>query len=173
MDLKPGDIVFERSGSWIGRTIRWFSRRPGEPETWANHVGLILEPGRMIEALWSVVISEFIPGPAYEVWRKRDLSSVQRTAVVDRALLYKGKKYGVLKIVAHALDAFVTKLRGKETFFIRRLCRMDRYPICSWLVAWAYLSGAGLKFGIEPEYAGPDDIHDFVTRKGSGWFRVA
>ena len=173
MRFLPGDIVFERSESWIGKAIRWFSRRPGEPATWANHVGLIFKPGWIIEALWSVVVSRFQPGPIYEVWRNKDLPAIQRDAVADWALLYKGRKYGVLKIAAHALDAFVTKLRGEETYLARRLCRMDRYPICSWLVAWSYLKGAGLKFGVEPEFAGPDDIHDFVKRKDSGWVRVA
>lgn len=173
MKLLPGDIVFERSEGWLGRAIRWFSRRPGEPETWANHVGLILITGWMIEALWSVVVSKFIPGPTFEVWRKRDLSSIQRTAITDWALLYKDRRYGFLKIAAHALDAFITKLRAKETYLIRRLCRMDQYPICSWLVAWAYLKGAGIEFGIKAQFAGPDDIHDFVKQKDSGWFRVA
>ncbi len=173
MKLLPGDIVFERSESWLGRAIRWFSRRPGEPETWTNHVGLILKPGWMIEALWRVAVSRFKPGPTFEVWRKRDLTSIQRTAVTDWALLYKGKRYGLHKLAAHALDAFITKLRGRETYLVRRLCRMDNYPICSWLVAWSYLNGAEIEFGVRSEYVSPDDIHDFVKQKDSGWFRVA
>ena len=172
MKLLPGDIVFERSESRLGRAIRWFTRRPGEPETWANHVGLVLKPGWIIEALWSVVISRFVPGPSFEVWRMRDLAPVQRVAITDWASLYKDRRYGLLKIIAHAVDAFITKLRGREAYLIRRFCRMDRYPICSWLVAWSYLKGAGIEFGVRPEFASPDDIHDFVKRKGSGWFRV-
>ena len=38
---------------------------------------------------------------------------------------------------------------------------MDRYPICSWLVAHAFKK-AGKTFGVKPGAATPDDIWDFV-----------
>ena len=44
----------------------------------------------------------------------------------------------------------------------RRLGRLDRYPICSWLVAHSYKK-AGKHFGFSARAASPDDIWDFVT----------
>ena len=49
-------------------------------------------------------------------------------------------------------------------YVFRRLGRMDRYPICSWLVAHSY-KAAGLHFGVAPGAATPDDIWDFVTTR--------
>ena len=41
---------------------------------------------------------------------------------------------------------------------------MDRYPICSWLVAHAFAK-AGKTFGVPPGMASPDDIWDFVNEE--------
>ena len=48
-------------------------------------------------------------------------------------------------------------------YFFRRLILAKDYPICSWVVAWAYQK-AGRDFGVPAAAADPDDIWDYVTR---------
>jgi hypothetical protein len=47
-------------------------------------------------------------------------------------------------------------------YFFRRLGRVKRYPICSFLVADAY-QAYGYDFGVSVYAAQPDDIWDYVT----------
>lgn len=179
MDLRPGDIVFERSPGWIGRAVRWATRGRHEPPTRVNHVGIIVltqyvgDDPRVIEALWTVRINPIstMQG-AVEVWRLAGVNDVSKQRIVDQAIRYIGRGYGWRKLGAHLVDALFTKVRGTETFFFRRLLRMDRYPICSWLVAWVYYRSLfGYSFGVLPQTATPDDIHDHVT-SSEDWKRV-
>ena len=89
--------------------------------------------------------------------------------LVDLCYYYEGKKYGYFKIVAHALDKFI----GGRYFF-RRLCFMDNYPICSWLVAHVYSQLSGLQhyFGVPNNACQPDDIEDFCTGRRSPFKEV-
>ena len=50
----------------------------------------------------------------------------------------------------------------KGAYVFRRLTHDDNYPICSWVVAYAY-DAAGRRFGVDPGAADPDDIWDYVT----------
>ena len=166
MDLRPGDIVCERSPGWLGAAVRWFTKGPHEAPTRVNHVGLSMDSDRMIEALWRVRLTRIKPGPNIEVWRNVEMWQSYGVTLAMIAMRYLGRRYGVLKILAHAVDALMTKTLGREVYLARRLCRMDRYPICSWVVAYTYqamqLPGR-YAFGVPPNMASPDDIHDYVT----------
>jgi hypothetical protein len=48
---------------------------------------------------------------------------------------------------------------------------MDRYPICSWLWAYAYERGAGYAGWGEPNAVSPDCMHDHVI-KSDDWEMV-
>lgn len=166
MQLEPGDIFLTRGDSFISKAIRFFSRSGGESRTMVNHVGLVTESGSMydatiVEALSKVKrrkMSSYATSKSTEVavYRPKNLTYEQRKAIVDRANGYVGASYGYIKIVAHLLDWF---LGGR--YFFRRIAAMDKYPICSWVVSYAYLD-AGLTFGVEPGSASPDDIWDWI-----------
>ena len=166
MDLRPGDIVCERSPGWIGAAVRWATRGRYEPETRINHVGLIVSGTgpEVIEALWRVVRRPLaMTSGEVEIWRPRWLDAAGAKAVVEEAISYLGRRYGVGKIAAHLVDALLTKALGREIYAARQLLCLDAYPICSWVVAWAYYRGAGEYFGLAPQLANPDDIHDFIS----------
>lgn len=164
--LEKGDIVLTAGNGWVSRAIRRFSKRIGESRTRVNHVGIVVETGMgggatIVEALHRVrrhTINKqyFGTGTAVAVFRPRNLNRTQRAAIVRVAEGYVGRKYGYLKIALHWLD---WALQGAYVF--RRLGQMDRYPICSYLVAQAYLKGAGKTFDCAPGKAQPDDIWDF------------
>lgn len=160
--LLPGDIVLFANRSWISRTICWFERSPGEAPSVFSHVGAMVDPRRLCEALWTVKVHDVVPrvalycraGGTVEVWRDKTLTEAMRHGVSSKLLTYRGRRYGPLKIVAHGLD----RLLGGAYMF-RRLCRMDRYPVCYWVVTYAY-DYVQRGFGVDPAICVPDDIHD-------------
>jgi hypothetical protein len=165
--LVPGDIVLTRSGGIVGWAIRLFTRSIGESRTKASHTGIIVESGTVesaviVEALSKVKrhpLGQRYGGANHEVavFRALNLTDADLAGVVAKAETYVGRRYGYLKILAHWLDWV---LQGAYVF--RRLTNQDRYPICSWVVAYAFAE-AGRHFGVEPGAATPDDIWDFVT----------
>ncbi len=90
------------------------------------------------------------------VYREKNLSRGEVETIVGAAESYVGRKYGYLKIVAHLLDWLLL-----GAYFFRQIARMDKYPICSWLVAHSFSKG-GKHFGVQPGAANPDDIWDFI-----------
>lgn len=168
--LLPGDIILTAGQGFISRGIRRFSQRIGESRTKANHVGVVVEAGRgphavVVEALHTVKMHKLGDqyggtGTLVSVWRPKRADLLVRQAIVSCAVRYVGRRYGYLKILLHWLDWL---LLGAYVF--RRLGRMDRYPICSWLVAQAYYEATGWTFGCSPGEAQPDDIWDFCEAR--------
>ncbi|MEN8114426.1 MAG: YiiX/YebB-like N1pC/P60 family cysteine hydrolase, partial [Actinomycetota bacterium] len=157
--LEPCDMFLTRGTGFVPSAIRFFTRRFGESRTKVNHVGIIVEEGTMttaiaIEALVKVkrhALGRYArkPDTAVAVYRPTNLTDAERQAIVAKAESYVGREYGFVKIAAHFLD---WTLQGAYVF--RRLTNMDRYPICSWVVAHAF-GAAGKDFGCEPGAASP------------------
>jgi hypothetical protein len=164
MMLELGDIAFFKGQSWLSGAIRKFSRTKGEGPTLANHVGLIVVEGTdrtalVVEALSKVKLQHLWPAHEHDelaVIRPLNVSEAKRKMMGLQALRYVNRRYGYLKIVLHAMD----RLLGGRYFF-RRLGRIRKYPICSYLVADAY-AAIGLDFGVPVGQAQPDDIWDFA-----------
>lgn len=173
-DLRLGDIIFVNSDGWFSRAIHWFSRSPGEGKTFASHVGLMLDGKRLIEAvLWRVKIAglDKYQSTPHEIWRCTALSAAGRARIMARALRYRRMEYGFLKLLAHGLDGLLVKLGGgRDIYFFRRMACMDRYPICSWLVAYSY-SAVNYDFKKPAWAVQPDDIHDYVL-SSPDWQRI-
>jgi hypothetical protein len=166
VELVAGDIFFTRGTSFMSRMIRVFTRSKHERPTMVNHTGLIVTNGTMtqvktVEALSKVrkrKLTNYAGGKTQvAVYRKKDLTVVDRSRIISQANSYVGRDYGYVKIVAHFLDWC---LGGAYIF--RRMASMDKYPICSWVVACAY-EKARIDFGVPSWTASPDDIWDFVV----------
>jgi len=69
--------------------------------------------------------------------------------------------------LAHGVDHLLLNNR----YVARRLAFLDNYPICSWLVAYAY-DGIGYQFGVPPWACTPDDIDDWIKAYPSEWTQV-
>jgi hypothetical protein len=174
--LEPGDIFLTRGTGFLGKAIRFFTRRIGESRTRVNHVGLVVQGGSLsqavvVEALRTVKRHRLFDEYGGEtdqvaVFRPTRLARAEIQRVVAAANGYVGRSYGYGKIVLHALD---WALQGAYVF--RRLGRMDAYPICSWLVAHAY-GEVGVHFGVAAGAATPDDIWDHVNEARNGFTRV-
>lgn len=165
--LKKGDIFLTRGTGFISRGIRFFTRGFGENRVKVNHVGLVVQSGNLenavvVEALSRVrkhrLWSQYGPPKkdSVAVYRSKNLTKEEVDKIVAAAERQVGKKYGYLKIIAHLMD---WALFGAYMF--RRMVPDGKYPICSWLVAYAF-SKAGKDFGVKPGAAAPDDIWDFV-----------
>ena len=157
MYLKAGDIFFTHGEGALSKMIRWFSRSPGEAKTQTNHVGIVVDPGSLenagvVEAL-SKVRYGTLPARYHGkqdkvcVWRPMNLSRKERRAIEAKAKTYIGRDYGWLKLGLHALG-------------LQRFAKLDRWPICSYLVGKAY-GVVGKEFGRDGNELTPDDILDF------------
>lgn len=169
VQLLPGDIFLTRGPGFISGLIRFFSRHIGESRAQVNHTGVIVVGGPLTTAIAVEAVAHVVRRPlwvaygppkkdAVAIFRPLNLTPEETAAIVSAAEGYVGERYGYLKIAAHLADWL---LFGAYVF--RRLAQMDNYPICSWLVAHAYLK-AGKDFGVPAGAAEPDDIWDFVTK---------
>jgi hypothetical protein len=174
--FQPGDIFLTQGDSFVSKAIRFFSRSGGESRTEVNHVGIVVEGGPMsktviVEASSKVMKHSFdryarSVTTKVAVYRPLNLTEEELAAIVTKANSYVGATYGYGKIVAHFIDWC---LGGR--YFARRFTSSDNYPICSWVVSYAYMA-AGKDFGVEAGAASPDDIWDFVTANPDKYVEV-
>ena len=161
--LQTGDVIHVQNRGLLSKLVRLFSRADEEEPSWASHSAMVLRAGEkveIIEALWRTVIR---PITAYEgkkskllVCRKPGgIDEEQKQKMIEKAEDYKGRTYGVCRIVLHALDRLLN-----NRYVFRRLIKDNKYPICSWLVAYVYNKVIKYNFGVEPNAAQPDDILD-------------
>jgi hypothetical protein len=181
MELMPGDVGLTASTTWLGRSIR---RWQGVDEAKVNHVFIVVsrDPGAWsTEALWRVRSGDvrgFYAAPRSKdlvaVYRLKGLTDEDRRSIAREVSRYSARSYGVGKIVLHAIDHVLSRLSGRTVFLARRLARLDRVPICSYLAAKAYdrpfvgLSTGYRFLGLPPEAVQPDDIMDDVENN-SAW----
>lgn len=172
-DLVACDVFVSRGPSLMARGIQWATRERGESPTHASHAGVIVSSGPWrdvysIEALERVVFhrwgDKYARGHWVEVYRPRNLTDDQRATILHYLHGRVGDRYGYAKIGLHLLR----KLTGWE-WPLRH--PVDRWPICSYLVARAFRE-AGLDFGVHEGMATPDDIHDFCARRADLYERV-
>jgi hypothetical protein len=167
--IKPGDIFLTRGNALISRLIRFFSTKIGESRTMVNHVGVVVEEGTLqtcvvVEALSRVkhhkLWEQYGPpdNDSVAIYRSINLTSEEIDKIVKYANKQVGRKYGYFKIVTHLLDWFFFGV-----YFFRRFTNNGQYPICSWLVAYAFAE-ADKNFDVAPGAAEPDDIWDFVNK---------
>ena len=172
--IEVGDIVHVQGGSLYSRAIRWVTRASTEAPSWASHTALVLQVADSVTVIDTVGIRVSArPLRAYRLLPSKllvsrvpgGLSARQKASLAEKARDYEGRLYGVFKLLSHALDRLLD-----NRYFFRRLARTDDYPICSWMVAYAYQRSLGLLFGCPPNAAQPDDILDYCV--ASRWTRV-
>jgi hypothetical protein len=176
--LAPADIFLTRSSSLLGRAIRTCTTDylRGEKRSKVNHVGLVVSYGsiytaNVVEALIGVkkhTLAEEYGSPSKDdvaVFRPACLSDERKATVAEKAKSYVGRSYGWVKLATHFLD---WSLGG--VYLFRRMNHSDRYPICSWIVAYAYKE-IGIEFGVDPKQADPDHIWDYCM-KSPGMFSL-
>ena len=165
-NFKPGDIILTGGKAWISRAIRWVTRHRGEDVTVKNHAGVGINEQYYIEALWTTKRHTydylFELNTQYEIWRNNTFNDKDLEMVKIKAIEYVGMIYAPQKIALHLLDGLAGKLLGRDVFKFRRLAMFDRYPICSWVVAFAY-DEIGYRFGVDPRFATPDCLHDHLV----------
>lgn len=175
--VMPGDIVFTRGTSLLGRLIRWAETGKGEEKTWANHVGVVVKAGHIVpseiggeltppaavvvEALMRVECWEWWPahkdetGAGLMVYAPR-IPEFRRAIIARAAEKFVGDKYGWWKLFFHLADRAL--FGGKKVF--SSMLRIDKRPICSYVAAVA-AAQAGVSFGMIPRSADPDEMLDY------------
>ena len=176
IQLEPCDIFLTKGTNVVAKAIRFFTTKFGEKRAKVNHVGIIVHDGTLhsavaVEALSKVRMHALrryadknTTGVA--VYRPINLTEEEKQRIVAKAKTYVDRKYGFVKIAAHLFD---WGLQGAYVF--RRITNDDKYPICSWVVAHAYLA-ADKDFGVAAGAANPDDIWDFVTENPDKYSKI-
>lgn len=157
--MKAGDIILTRDDSFISKAIRRFGREKNEPAL-VSHAGVFICERHVIEALFSGVKTTLFPrgfwGSEFLVASPLNVNDFQREMIASKALNFSARTYGFTKIFGQALDY----LSGSD-FFTSKIFVMDRFPICSYVVAEAY-AALGKTFGVPTKSTTPDDILDFI-----------
>lgn len=169
----PADLIFTRSKRPLGAAIRWFERSAGEPPAYTNHTAGVGPDGvSVIEAMWHTqevpLESYMVDEPVYQIWRRRGLPHEARVGIAHHARAYVGRHYGWWKLFPHLVDGFLGKIFGGNIYAVRRILFLKRYPICSWVWAYAYAE-EGIGFGCPKDCADPDTQHDFVSESPDWW----
>lgn len=169
MEYKPhtADLIFYKRRSLLGRLILYFTRSPGEEKSYASHVAGLISPDILLESVLTTIKRPFDITKESRLEIYRYTGPIPTNDFVDlvakKANEYHGKTYGFGKVITHFLDAILVKMFKKEIYFFRKINHFHRYPICSWVWAYAYNRAlSGYEFGVEPKYTTPDDMHDFV-----------
>ena len=170
--MHRGDVVLVHAkaswwkpNTWVSFLIRFMTTGKGERPTLYNHVAMMMTPFTLIEATAPRVkvanLRDKYGTDKYmvAVYRRVGITRHETKMLKRQAEQYYGKQYGFLKIAAHSVDFGLYWLTGRDLYFARRLCKMKRYPICSWLVAWCYCK-IGHCFLTDLRYITPDDIGD-------------
>ncbi|MBN8707222.1 MAG: hypothetical protein J0L62_15225 [Bacteroidetes bacterium] len=172
--LQPCDIIHVRTNTLLGKLIRFFSKEKDGKPSWASHTAMVLEVEgnqvQIIEALATIkihLLDDLIKsGNGLKIDRiSLGLTQGQQLMITTIARRYEGRKYGYPAIAAHFADWF---LGGR--YLVRKWMKMENYPICSWLVAYSYMKGAGIRLTAYPEGAQPDDIMEFC--ESNHWQRI-
>jgi hypothetical protein len=185
-EFQAGDILLfaGKTGDLYTRLGGWVMRGNGEGPTYALHAAQFLDSGRILEmdfvgrvktiddVLNKRVDLNTWQRRGFEVWRCRTLSDQQREALTDQALTYINVRFGYVKMIAHLLDGLITKVTHKDSFLFRQLDPDGSSPVCSGITAFVYDKALHYRFGVEPECADPDHIHDWVSAHRGEWERV-
>ena len=168
--MQPADIIATRSNTWLSRIIRKGETRAdnGEPAL-VSHVGLFIAPDIVIQALSRVVTTAYPKGfedDEYVVLSPTEISNANRRLIVEAALSYSSNSYGWLKILGQGLDVVF-----RTRWFMKHVFTLDKFPICSYVVAQAYKS-IGLDFGVPTTTTTPDDILDFAIENSDKYVVV-
>jgi hypothetical protein len=180
-----GDIIlYAGRDDMYSRLSRWLMRTPGEGPTYAVHTAQFLSAHKILEMdfVGRIKTIEDVLNKRYkldlwerrgfEVWRCQPLTVQQRAALTRQARPYINVRFGSAKFFMYLLDSLASKIVHKEVRFFRSLDPSNRYPVCSGITAIAYDKALHYRFGVAPEYADPDHIHDWVKAHPAEWVQV-
>lgn len=178
--LRPGDILHQRSTSFISRNIRRFTEHPGERESFASHTAMVVyaDPEvpkglrgmptgiQIIESQATIRINPLIKGYANAstdavITRVPGLTDYDRARLQLRAQNLDGMKYPYAKIGLHALD----RLLFHGRYVLRRFA-FSGSEYCTALVQRIYHE-AGLTLApYDLDHIDPDSLLDYEIGAG-------
>ena len=165
MMINSMDLCFFRGDGVISRLIRYFSRRKGQPQPWANHVATVSRPGilndRVRYAPWVVEAlagSDVVERPLKRykgemcIARAQNISAETRRLMVVDLRKQVGKNYSEMALLYFLFraDKWLAPLIGYK------------WRICS-VVPSVIFSNYGYRFGVDHEASiSPEELLRFV-----------
>lgn len=166
--LLPADVLLTRDRGRVSRLIRAGEiLRDEDGVAEFSHAELI-NPPRVIGSMWRIREAPLAiyDGAEVVIWRRRDLTDVQRGLIASAALSQLRKHYGAFKLVLFALDAICG-----TTWFTWRLS-LTNFKVCSQFVAWCHEIRSPGVFGRPWNQVSPDDIDDWCLAHPEAWQEV-
>jgi hypothetical protein len=180
-----GDVIcFAGKGDLYSRAGRWLMRMEGEGPTYSVHTAQFLDGRRVLEmdVVARIKTIEDVLNKrnkldmwerrGFEVWRCRRLTAEQRKALTRQALTYVNVRFGFAKFWAHMMDNLIYRVVHRDVLLFRRLDRNNSVPVCSGITAATYDRALHYHFGVPPDCADPDHIHDWVVGHPDEWVQV-
>lgn len=175
---QPGDVFFTRGVDGLGRLIRWAETEPGENETWANHVGVVIRAGYMVpprdgkehacahvsEALWKVEEHQWWTrhgtnqGYAVAVFRPRSLNNDDVEAIIVDLHRREGDRYAWWR-----LPVFLIKKLSFGKIPAEKILFLESRNICSTHAGLALEEGR-VDFAKDPKELDPDYMMDYCIK---------
>jgi hypothetical protein len=183
-EFLAGDIILftGRGEDLYARLSGWVMRTAGEGPTYAVHTAQFLDARRVLELdvvgrikTFDDVLNNRVKLNTWRGWVVGGggaLGAGAGAAVTRQALTYVNAKFGPAKMLTHLFDGLLNKIVQRDVFFFRRLNHADRYPLCCWITVFAYDRALGYRFGVPPDCADPDHIHDWVSTHPEEWVQV-
>ena len=153
--MKSGDIILVTGTAWISKQIMAKTALPTDEIT-VSHAGLFICDQYVLEALPKGVVTSKYPDSFPEthyIFSPKNITTVQQADICKKALTYSADPYGWGKLGTQYLD-WLTSSKVWSSY------GLDKYPICSYIVAQAYKS-VGLDFGVPTKGTTPMDILRF------------
>jgi hypothetical protein len=180
-----GDVIcFAGKGDLYSRAGRWLMRMEGEGPTYSVHTAQFLDGRRVLEmdivgrikTIDDVLAKrsklDMWERRGFEVWRCETLTPAQRAAVTRSALEFVDVRFGMAKFWAHMLDNLIYRVVRRDLYLFRRLDRNNSAPVCSGITASSYHRALRYEFGVPPDVADPDHIHDWLVGHPDEWVQV-
>jgi hypothetical protein len=165
LQFRPGDIFFcINHSNPISKGIAFFSRSKVRPENAWSHCGFVYDIGRKVYTLETndfnvgfQHIGEYLKNPnvTIEVWRMKDLSTLQAAAVVERAFQLYKDRYGYEQLLSYMIQVLLERIKVRIKNF------WTAGTICSELV----LTGLFPLYKIDPGNTNLAKTYDTLTTR--------
>ena len=168
---QTGDFAFTRpkNGGFFSSAIGWVTRRRDESKTLATHTMPFLHENLVIDAqVYGIQTNHFgrkyvAPGNhEYCVYRMKGLDDRHRAALRNKIGHWEVRGYSLIKIGLQLIDGLISKAKGHDVWFARRLGNFSsRYVICSWCTgaAGSFISAWPSRWA---KMSNPDELLDYI-----------
>lgn len=161
-NLLAGDLILTRDNTILSKGIRFFEKLMTKKSRF-SHAAISLGGRMIIEALWEVQINKIEKYEDKEIliYRYLNLTSDQRSQLMNWYMLRAGNNYPIWRIPLNAFDSVISFIRRKPTFFFTRAAGLEHFTECAQLFQLGFEKIIGnVGFSADWKSVTPDILDD-------------